>query len=550
MQPKESSEEMPQLTVMADDTIQDLPFSQGSSVREILDAAGLRVRSGCRGNAACGLCLVQIEAGIANNPTRNELLILTPEQHEQNIRLSCQLLPENDLRIRIINPASKSDWRDLAPLHLPCAPSPLHRAAPDQAGRRVPAEAGVDSQFTEYGLAVDLGTTHISLSLWDLQHGNRISGRRGRNPQSCFGTDVVTRLLAADASPDDAGKIARMPLAAIAEAVQDICSRDGLNPWDIVQITIVGNTPMLLLLTEADSQLLLQPRFWTRAIDCRLDSNQAWAGMMGIHPEAAVEVVPPLAGFVGSDLLAGVLATHLTDHPGGLLIDFGTNSELALWDGATLWVTSAAGGPAFEGCGIRCGMPAEPGAIYNIDQQQQATGWRFQVIGAGAARGLCGSGLVDLIALLRGTGTLTSTGKLTIPHPEKGFTVQENPAIRLTNGDVDMFQRAKAAIGVGIKTLLALAKLSAAELNRVCVCGVFGQHLNISNAQSIGLLPDIPPESVEFCGNTALAGCEHLLLSPAGAADLATLRERAAIINLSRVSDFESLFLDGLFLQP
>lgn len=113
-----------------------------------------------------------------------------------------------------------------------------------------------------------------------------------------------------------------------------------------------------------------------------------------------------------------------------------------------------------------------------------------------------------------------------------------------------MFQRAKAAIGVGIKTLLALAKLSAAELNRVCVCGVFGQHLNISNAQFIGLLPDIPPESVELCGNTALAGCEHLLLSPAGAADLAALRERAAIINLSRVSDFESLFLEGLFLQP
>ncbi len=163
------------------------------------------------------------------------------------------------------------------------------------------------------------------------------------------------------------------------------------------------------------------------------------------NPEAAVEVVSPFAGFVGSDLLAGVLATHLTDRPGGLLIDFGTNSELALWDGTTLWVTSAAGGPAFEGCGIQCGMPAEPGAIYRIDPQQEATGLRFQVIGDGLARGLCGSGLVDLIAFLRRTGDLTSTGKLTIPYPENVFIVQrENPAIRLTNGDVDIFQRAKA----------------------------------------------------------------------------------------------------------
>jgi uncharacterized 2Fe-2S/4Fe-4S cluster protein (DUF4445 family) len=539
---------MPLLTVIADDTIQDLPFSQGSSVREILDAAGLHVRSGCRGNAACGLCLVQIEAGIANNPTRNELLILTPEQHEQNIRLACQLLPENDLRIRIINPASKSHWRELAPSSRPGAPSPLRRPAPGQAGGRASMEPGV-VQSTEYGLAVDLGTTHISLSLWDLQRGNRISGRSGLNPQSCFGTDVVTRLLAAGASPNDAGKIARLPLEAIAEAVQDICSGGGLNPWDIIQITIVGNTPMLLLLTETDSQLLLQPRFWTRAIDYRLNSNQDWAGLLGIHPEATVEVVSPLAGFVGSDLLAGVLATHLTDHPGGLLIDFGTNSELALWDGATLWVTSAAGGPAFEGCGIQCGMPGEPGAICSIDQRQ-AAGWRSQVIGAGAAKGLCGSGLVDLIALLRKAGTLTTTGKLTIPHPEQGFTVQESPAIRLTNRDVDMFQRAKAAIGVGIKTLLALAKLSAAELNRVCVCGVFGQHLNISNAQFIGLLPDIPPEDTELCGNTALTGCERLLLSPPNSADLAALRERAAIINLSQAADFESLFLENLYLQP
>jgi len=116
--------------------------------------------------------------------------------------------------------------------------------------------------------------------------------------------------------------------------------------------------------------------------------------------------------------------------------------------------------------------------------------------------------------------------------------------------DVDMFQRAKAAIGTGIKTLLATAKMGAAELNRICVCGAFGQHLNSRHAQAVGLLPDIPPQRVELCGNTALAGCECLLLSPTTAADLALVRQRTTVINLSQSADFEKLFLESLYLEP
>ena len=138
-------------------------------------------------------------------------------------------------------------------------------------------------------------------------------------------------------------------------------------------------------------------------MDWRPDAPRHWASELGIHPQATVEVIPPCAGFVGSDLLAGVLATRLTDQPGGLLIDFGTNSEMALWDGRTLWITSAAGGPAFETSQLQCGMPAEPGAIYRVDRQQDSAELQFRVIGEGQAKGLCGSGLIDLIACLRST---------------------------------------------------------------------------------------------------------------------------------------------------
>jgi uncharacterized 2Fe-2S/4Fe-4S cluster protein (DUF4445 family) len=535
---------MPKLTVISGDIARDLPFSHGSTVRELLDASGLRVRSGCRGNGACGLCLVQIVSGNANGPTKNELLILSPEQIEQKARLACQLMPENDLCIRIINTISQSSWRDLEPGRLPC--SPFHC---------IPSHhhhlTGLQHLKNAYGLAVDLGTTHISISLWDLKQMIRLSGRIGCNPQSCYGADVVTRLIAAGQSPENARKIAKMALDAVHEGLLDMCSRDGLDPQEVIRVAIVGNTPMLALLTRTDPQILLQPHFWTQPIDCRQDNTQPGLGVLGIHPDAAVEVVPPFAGFVGSDLLAGVIATRLTDRPGGLLIDFGTNSEMALWDGKTLWATSAAGGPAFESCQIQCGMPADDGSIYRVERPRNSGQLHFRVIGGGEAKGLCGSGLVDLIAILRSSGDLTRTGKFAMQYSKDGFVVQEkSPTIRLTGKDVDMIQRAKAAIGTGIKTLLATARMNAAELNRICVCGVFGRHLNIRNAQSIGLLPDVSPERVELCGNTALAGCECLLLSPTGATDLQRLRKRAAIINLAQVSDFDALFLENLYLQP
>jgi uncharacterized 2Fe-2S/4Fe-4S cluster protein (DUF4445 family) len=401
-----------------------------------------------------------------------------------------------------------------------------------------------------YGLAVDLGTTHISVSLWDLQQRQRLCGRIGPNPQSRYGADVMTRLIAAGESPALAGDMARLPLDAIAEALRDMESQQGVRASQVRQVTIVGNTPMLALLSEMDSHVLLRPSSWTQPIECRPASTAAWASRMGVHPEATVEVVSPVAGFVGSDLLAGVLCTGLTDRPGSLLIDFGTNSEMALWDGKTLWVTSAAGGPAFESCGSRCGMPVAAGAIYHVARQDGSSQLQFQVLDGAAAKGLCGSGLVDLIAVLRETAELTPAGKFTRPQPE-GFLLQEGePSIRLTVQDVDTFQRAKAGIGVGLRKLMAAAPMRAAELQRVCVCGLFGEHLDCGNAQAIGLLPEVPIERVELCGNTALAGCERLLLSPQAAADLRELRQRATIVSLSHAPDFEMLFMESLYLRP
>ena len=254
---------------------------------------------------------------------------------------------------------------------------------------------------------------------------------------------------------------------------------------------------------------------------------------------------------MGSDLLVGAVTTRLTeDGAGRLLIDFGANSEIALWDGHVLWVTSAAGGPAFEGSGINCGLPAEPGAIYRVNAQQDGM-LDFGVIGGGPPRGICGSGLVDLIANLVRSGRLTDMGRFAPSVSGNGFALAHGePDVILTKAGVDVFQRAKAAIGAGVQILLAQANMEYKDLRRICVGGAFGSFLDIVNAQEIGLLPKVQPELVELCGNTALAGCEDIILSHVAAQHLARLRGRLKFVNLAQCPDFDDIFLEHLYLRP
>jgi uncharacterized 2Fe-2S/4Fe-4S cluster protein (DUF4445 family) len=309
---------------------------------------------------------------------------------------------------------------------------------------------------------------------------------------------------------------------------------------------------MLCLLSRKNHGLLLSPDNWTRGIDCCPEDTRDWCAAWGLDAKTHVELVPPLAGFVGSDLLAGVLATGLTAGPAGsLLIDFGTNSEMALWDGEVVWVTSAAGGPAFEGCGISCGMAAEPGAIYGAVMAGDAAGFVGSVLGGGQAKGFCGSGLVDIIAALLRTGGLKSNGRFSQPVAGQGLMLGKGLAgITLKSQDVDALQRAKAAIGAGVQCILAQAGMGLQDLQRICVCGAFGNHLDIGNAQEIGLLPAIPADRIELCTDTALLGCERMLLAPDGTAMLEPLKNKCRIINLSLVAGFDDRFIENLYLKP
>jgi len=412
---------------------------------------------------------------------------------------------------------------------------------------RLPDRAPPAGMRHPLGAAVDLGTSHITVAVFDLLSGQLLAARWGRNPQGRFGADVVTRLVAAE-NPATAATLADLARNAIGAALADIATREGLDPARIGRVVVVGNTAMTALLSGRNHGLLLQPAHWTSPIDC-VPADIDWAPVLGVAPGADIELARPLGGFVGSDLVAGLIAGNFMAGPEpALFVDFGTNSEIALRVGDRLWATAAAGGPAFELGSGRCGMPAEAGAIYRVTLDDNGRPL-FAVLGDDRAQGLCGSGLVDLVACLRRGGTVTATGKFA-----GGATAYDIPAgdnqLQLKLADIDVLQRAKAAIGAGIEVLCGEAGIRPSALQRVVAAGLFGRYLDVANAQAIGLLPAVAAERVELAGNTALTGAAALLLSRRAGEDMALCHAACRLINLAKASAFDDAFLEHLYLQP
>ena len=420
-------------------------------------------------------------------------------------------------------------------------------AGPDLEGAPAP-----EPDAPPLGVAIDLGTTNLRASLWDLQARRRLAARVGPNPQEAFGADVLTRLTAAMESREKAAALARLPREAIEAALRELCALAAVDPAGIGRVCLVGNTAMTALLAGRGAALLLDPSNWELPLECRPEDPASWRAPWGLGVGAQLEVVQPLGGFVGADLLAGVLATRLLDGPAGsLFLDIGTNCELALWDGEVLWATSTAGGPAFEGSGIKCGRPASEGAICRVDRAGPGAGLRTFVIGGGEAKGICGSGLVDLVAALVGASVLNPLGRFTQPPGPDGFAFAEGPpALTLRKQDVDAFQRAKAPVGAATRCLMKLAGVRREDLRRVCVSGAFGRFLDVQSAQAIGLLPPIALQQTELSVSAALAGCERLLFSPSADALLDSVRRRARVVNMSQQAEFGDLFVEDLYLRP
>ncbi len=514
----------------------------GTSVRDALDLTELRVRAACGGSGGCGACVVTYVAGQVSAPTVAEFMKLLPVERAQGARLACQMRLQGDAAVCIDDPAPPSQWRSIPPEELIASPGAL---------------PGLTQHI--YGVAVDLGTTHIRLALWNRKTGQRIATRRGPNPQGVFGADVLNRLSAAHGNPVRAEELAKLARTAIVQAVRDILKRDvgEVTPMlkEIGEVIIVGNTAMLALLSGRGADTLLDPDHWVGRIDCQPADRAAFQAQW-FMPHAAIYLVDAVAGFIGSDLLADLLATRLTEGGGGaLLLDVGTNTEIALWDGARLHVTAVPGGPAFEGVGLRNGMAAETGAIYRVrcvtECRPASADFSFETVAGAPARGYCGSGLVDAVAVLLASGQIKPSGRFAVSPGPDGFLIDPaNPRTALFSQDIDTFQRAKAATAAAMAALLQRAGMGWRDIGRLCVCGAFGHRLDIANAQAVGLLPPLDAARIELFADASLAGAEIGLLQPAGAAVFATLGKCVTAINLAQISDYDDRYINHLRLRP
>ncbi|MBF0423013.1 MAG: DUF4445 domain-containing protein [Magnetococcales bacterium] len=505
----------------------------GQSIREILDATQIRVRASCGGTGSCGACVVKLVQGKANPLTTVEYLKILPENRDRGERLACQLRPMDHCVVQIDCPAPPFPWHSIPSEKLIQLSQGIH-----------------DLKEPIYGLAVDLGTTHIRISLLDRQSGRRIGTRIGANPQGVFGSDVLNRL---DASRRHGAALEKLALDSVLMALKDILVRDvgevsAMLP-KIGQVLISGNTAMLTLLTGQGVETLLDPTHWQKRIVCRPGSQDSWRQAWSM-PNAQFLLPDPVGGFVGSDLVADLIAVDLIAGPtGSMLLDIGTNTEMALWDGKALHVTSVPGGPAFEGMGLKNGMPAENGAIYRVTLTGDPIA--FQVIGNGSPLGFCGSGLVDIVAVLLSQGILKSSGRFNKLNQTEGFPlIPSDPRTVVTGRDIDTFQRAKAAMAAAMETLLMEAGMAWEDLTRLVICGAFGKMLNFRHAVEVGLLPELKKGRYEMFEHGVLAGCECVLLHPDGLKLFESTSDLITLVNLSMVPDYEKRYIDHLRLRP
>ncbi len=555
----------------------------------------------CGGMSSCHRCKVQIISGEVNEITADEKAIFSENELKKNYRLACLTYPCGNVKIHVPPESLSAPQRtQVEGLELDVKPEPLVQGltvqlTPPSLGspesddqnlwaalasqHNVPSGVvdlmvqqslprqlrmsdwkvrvalrgneivALSQSATQWlGLAVDIGTTKIAVYLVDMETGKTVAARGLMNPQISYGEDVVSRIFAAGKSAENALRLQTVLVDALNETVEALCSEIHAVPSSVVDASIVGNTAIHhLFLRLPVMQLGMSP--YVPAVRSAVDIKARDLGLR-IAPGAYVHLLPNIAGYVGADHVAMLLATRIADarHP-ALAIDIGTNTEICMAYNGKLASVSCASGPAFEGAHIKFGMRAAPGAIEHV----RLSGNRLviQTIGEQPPVGICGSGLLDAVAQLRVNDVLDITGRMK-SHPlvrrvngNTEFVLVERDnqdAITVSQKDVREIQAAKAAIRVGIDALVEAAGLSEEDIAEVVIAGAFGTFIDVESAIAIGMLPALPLDRFKQVGNAAGTGARLALVSRSQRLQAEKIALRDGYIELAGVDKFNLKF--------
>jgi len=470
--------------------------------------AGIILSAPCGGRRRCGKCTVQLLEGQVTGDAPDS---------EGWVR-SCAAVPATDITI-----ACPGELMDGA---VEKQPSPA----------RSTVGAATMSATMSAAVAIDIGTTTVAARLIDLNTSLVLDTVSALNDQRVFGADVMSRIEAArNGKTNELFTLINRQTRQILETF--------IEQWKLPRIeklAVSGNTTMQHLFLNVDPSGMGQLPFTPVFLEAKELSGAALA-----LPVENVTVLPSIAAFIGGDITAGLAVLDILAVPGpSLLIDIGTNGEMGLARGGAIFCCSTAAGPAFEGAEISCGMGGVKGAISAVEIAPNVTpnGLSLTTIGNVPPVGVCGSGLVDAVAIMRKRGIIDETGYMA--GAEEGFCLA--PGVSITRRDIRQFQLAKSAIFSGIRLLCKNSGLAAADIRNVFIAGGFGFYVNKINAAAAGLFPAELLDAISICGNLSLQGAQECLTAPDFLPRCNHITAQCSVIDLAADPSFMDEFADNM----
>jgi uncharacterized 2Fe-2S/4Fe-4S cluster protein (DUF4445 family) len=411
-----------------------------------------------------------------------------------------------------------------------------------------------------YGLAVDIGTTTVVAYLVDLSNGKIIGKLGSHNLQAQFGDDVISRMIWAE-QPGGLTQLQKAVVETINSLADGLCQEARVEKEAIRLVAAAGNTVMTHFFLGMETRNVRREPYIPTAVTFPPVKAEE-LGLM-VHPAARVLNFPAVASYVGGDIVAGVLSSG-QGHSFSLklFIDIGTNGEIVLGNQDWLIACACSAGPSFEGAGVTCGMRAQKGAIERLAIDLEADVVEVETIGNVRPIGICGSGLIDCIAEMLRVGVIDRSGRICLENHrrvrerqgEKEFVLtweyktKGGKEIVITEGDIQNIMRSKGAVFAGIQSLLKSLDMDLSAVDKIIIAGGFGNYINIGNAISIGLLPDLPAQKYKFVGNASVKGACMALTSRESHLLAEELGAKMTYLELSAGNLFMDEFVSALFL--
>lgn len=518
-----------------------------SRLLEAFTEAGIAVSAVCGGRGTCGKCRVRLRSGEIE-PSSQDKAFFSEEELKKGWRLACHAYPLTDCEVEL--PGEEQEFQVLT------AGGPESAEKAETNGLR-------KAEQESYGIAVDIGTTTLAAQLTGMSDGGVIDTEVSVNHQRSFGADVLSRIQASNEGKKR--ELQESIQKDLKELFRLLLKKSGVPGRKVSKICLAGNTTMEHLLMGYSCEELgrlpfrpvtLTPPAGTAGeifeIEEPEETDESGRREYEILPQTRTELLPGISAFVGADIAAGLLSCGFDREEGiSLLLDLGTNGEMALGGKEKLYVTSTAAGPAFEGGCISWGCGSVPGAICHvrIDENHQA---QTETIGGKPPAGLCGTGLIETAAELLRAGLMDETGRLEPEYAKEGFPLARTASgetIVLTQKDIRELQLAKAAVRAGMEILLKTAGIGYQDVHHVWLAGGFGYFIDWSKAAAIGLLPEEFLDRIQIAGNSSLAGTRMFLTEKGAAERLEKLRKAACEVSLGGSKEFQEAYMDAMFFE-